>query len=41
MLEAAGLAIGFEPKPNVEPACDVVVETMPELLDLLEREDLT
>jgi phosphoserine phosphatase len=41
MLEAAGLAIGFEPKPNVEPACDSVVSSMPELLDLLEREDLT
>jgi phosphoserine phosphatase len=40
MLEAAGLAIGFEPKPNVEPACDVVVSSMPELLELLQREDL-
>jgi phosphoserine phosphatase len=36
MLEAAGLAIGFSPKPAVEPACDVVVESMPELLDELE-----
>ncbi|WP_436936283.1 phosphoserine phosphatase SerB [Halovenus marina] len=41
MLEAAGLAIGFEPKPNVEPACDSVVSSMPKLLDLLERENLT
>jgi len=37
MLEAAGLAVGFEPKPNVEPACDVVVETMDELLELFEE----
>jgi phosphoserine phosphatase len=36
MLEAAGLAIGFSPKSAVEPACDVVVESMPELLDVLE-----
>ena len=35
MLEAAGLAIGFEPKPAVEPACDVVVSTMDELLEVL------
>jgi len=34
MLEVAGLAVGFEPKPNVEPAADVVVETMRELHDL-------
>jgi phosphoserine phosphatase len=38
MLEVAGLAVGFEPKPAVEPACDVVVESMPELQDLLESE---
>jgi phosphoserine phosphatase len=38
MLEVAGLAVGFAPKPNVEPACDVVVESMTELADLLERE---
>ncbi|MFT4880362.1 MAG: phosphoserine phosphatase [Salinirussus sp.] len=31
MLEAAGLAVGFEPKPSVAPACDVTVETMDEL----------
>ncbi|MXR50006.1 phosphoserine phosphatase SerB [Halovenus sp. WSH3] len=36
MLEAAGFAVGFAPKPAVEPACDVVVESMPELLDVLE-----
>ncbi|ELY97933.1 phosphoserine phosphatase SerB [Natrialba asiatica] len=28
MLEAASLAIGFEPKPAVEPHCDVVVSSM-------------
>ena len=36
MLEVAGLAVGFEPKPAVEPACDDVVSTMGELGDLLE-----
>ena len=40
MLEVAGLAIGFEPKPNVEPSCDVVVESMDELLNVLEAEDI-
>jgi phosphoserine phosphatase len=35
MLEVAGLAVGFEPKPAVEPACDVVVSTMAELQDVL------
>jgi len=36
MLEVAGLAVGFEPKPAVEPSCDDVVSTMAELGDLLE-----
>ena len=36
MLEVAGLAVGFEPKPAVEPACDNVVSTMAALGDLLE-----
>jgi phosphoserine phosphatase len=36
MLRVAGLAVGFEPKPAVEPHCDVVVKSMPELLSLLE-----
>ena len=36
MLEVAGLAVGFEPKPAVEPACDVTVSTMAELSELLE-----
>ena len=40
MLEAAGLAVGFEPKPAVAPACDTIVSTMPELLELFEEEGL-
>ena len=40
MLEVAGLAIGFEPKPAVEPACDVTVSTMDELYDLLDERDV-
>ncbi len=40
MLEAAGLAVGFSPKPAVEPVCDVVVESMDELLALLEAEGI-
>ena len=36
MLEVADLAVGFEPKPAVEPSCDDVVSTMAELGDLLE-----
>ena len=38
MLEVAGLAVGFDPKPAVEPACDAVVESMAELRALLEAE---
>ncbi|WEL21401.1 phosphoserine phosphatase SerB [Halorhabdus sp. BNX81] len=38
MLEVAGLAVGFDPKPAVEPACDIVVESMAELRDVLEAE---
>jgi phosphoserine phosphatase len=38
MLEVAGLAIGFEPKPAVAPACDVTVSNMDELRDVLEAE---
>jgi len=38
MLEIAGLAVGFAPKPGVEPACDTVVGSMAELLDVLESE---
>ncbi|MEF8812382.1 MAG: phosphoserine phosphatase SerB [Halovenus sp.] len=40
MLEVAGLAVGFEPKPTVEPACDVVVETMDGLQDVLDARGL-
>lgn len=40
MLEVAGLSVGFSPKPAVEPSCDVVVESMGELYDLLERENV-
>jgi phosphoserine phosphatase len=40
MLEAAGLAIGFSPKPAVEPACDVVVESMAELQATFESEGI-
>ncbi|OLZ42459.1 phosphoserine phosphatase SerB [Natrinema saccharevitans] len=35
MLEVAGLAIGFEPKPAVEPHCDTVVSTMTEAREAL------
>jgi phosphoserine phosphatase len=37
MLEVAGLAVGFAPKPAVEPACDVTVGSMAELLALFEQ----
>jgi len=40
MLEVAGLAVGFDPKPAVAPSCDTIVETMAELADLLESEDV-
>ena len=40
MLEVAGLSVGFSPKPAVEPSCDIVVESMGELYDLLERENV-
>ncbi|MFB6119244.1 phosphoserine phosphatase SerB [Halosegnis sp.] len=35
MLEAAGLAVGFAPKPAVAPACDVTVDSMAALETLL------
>ncbi|WP_435365531.1 phosphoserine phosphatase SerB [Haloarchaeobius sp. DYHT-AS-18] len=35
MLEVAGLAVGFEPKPAVAPSCDETVKTMAELQELL------
>lgn len=37
MLEVAGLAVGFEPKPAVEPACDTVVASMDDLYALFEE----
>lgn len=35
MLEAAGRAIGFRPKPSVAEHCDVIVESMAELRSVL------
>jgi phosphoserine phosphatase len=40
MLELAGLAVGFDPKPAVEPACDVVVEDVAGLREVFEAEGL-
>ena len=40
MLEVAGLAVGYEPKPAVEPHCDVVVASMAELAELLEAREI-
>jgi phosphoserine phosphatase len=40
MLEVANLAIGFNPKPAVAPSCDKTVETMDELYELLEAEEI-
>ncbi|MCU4754447.1 phosphoserine phosphatase SerB [Halobacteria archaeon AArc-curdl1] len=37
MLRVAGLAIGFDPKPAVEPHCDVVVTSMAGVREELER----
>jgi phosphoserine phosphatase len=37
MLQEAGLAIGFEPKPAVRPHCDVVVATMDRLVRVFEE----
>jgi phosphoserine phosphatase len=38
MLEVAGLAVGYEPKPAVEPHCDVIVPSMVRLRELFEDE---
>ena len=35
MLRAAGFAVGYEPKPAVEPHCDAVVDSMEGLQELL------
>ncbi len=40
MLEVAGLAVGFDPKPAVAPACDVSVDSMDALADVLADEGL-
>jgi phosphoserine phosphatase len=40
MLEVAGRSIGFEPKPAVEPACDLVVASMAQLREVLADEGL-
>ncbi|WP_264555871.1 phosphoserine phosphatase SerB [Halocatena marina] len=40
MLEFAASAIGYEPKPAVEPACDVTVSSMAELQELLTARDI-
>jgi phosphoserine phosphatase len=38
MLDVAGIAIGFDPKPAVEPHCDVTVDSMQELRSVFEDE---
>ena len=38
MLDAAGLAVGFRPKPTVEEHCDVVVDSMSDLAEVLASE---
>jgi len=40
MLEVAGLAVGFIPKPAVEPACDLTVSSMTELEAIFEDRQL-
>ena len=35
MLQAAGVGIGFQPKPAVESACDITVDSIPSLRDAL------
>ena len=40
MLEVAGLAVGFDPKPAVADACDEIVTSMAELETLLEKEEI-
>lgn len=36
MLEIAGFAVGYDPKPAIEPECDEIVNSMAELHGLLE-----
>ena len=40
MLQVAGLAVGFDPKPAVAPACDSVVDSMTDLAALLADESV-
>jgi phosphoserine phosphatase len=40
MLEVAGLAVGYEPKPAVEPHCDLVVTSMAELQEFLRERNV-
>lgn len=40
MLEIAGVAVGYDPKPAVEPVCDEVVDSMADLAALFERRGL-
>ncbi|WP_312910560.1 phosphoserine phosphatase SerB [Natronosalvus caseinilyticus] len=40
MLRVAGLAIGFDPKPAVEPHCDVVVTSMDGVRSELRKADI-
>jgi phosphoserine phosphatase len=40
MLERAGLAVGFDPKPAVAPACDRAVDSMADLDALLREENV-
>jgi phosphoserine phosphatase len=40
MLEVAGLAVGYEPKPAVEPHCEFVVASMADLRDLFADRDV-
>jgi len=38
MLEVADLAVGFDPKPAVAPACDETVSSMSGLRSVFDRE---
>jgi phosphoserine phosphatase len=40
MLEVAGLAVGFDPKPAVAPSCDTIVDSMGDLAEMLATEDV-
>ena len=40
MLEVAGWAVGYEPKPAVEPHCDDVVDSMTRLRELFEEREI-